>query len=232
MNRDETHKAHLEKTTAPDTQAPMRIRLANPDDAAGVLAVYAPFITTPITFEETLPALDDFHDRMEGIVAKYPYLVAEREGSIVGYAYAHEQAERDAYAWNAELSVYLAPEAQGSGLGSILYRALLTLLRLQGAKCAYALVTLPNEASERLQRSFGFELMGIQKNAGYSCGAWHDVAWYTLDLGAFDNDPTPVAPFPELFAKEPEAVTNVLDHANGELETRASSQRRATRPSA
>lgn len=86
------------------------VRLATEADAAGILAVYAPYIRdTAITFETETPSLDAFRCRMASIIGDYPYLVVEEDGSIVGFAYAHRLGERAAYAWNAELSIYFAP---------------------------------------------------------------------------------------------------------------------------
>lgn len=194
-----------------------RVRLATADDADDILAVYAPFVDTPVTFEEEVPVADAFRARVEDVLDRYPYLVAERDDRVVGYAYAHAQAERAAYAWNVELSVYLAPAAQGVGLGAALYNALIELVRMQGMKCAYARITLPNAASERLHHTFGFQLMGVQKNAGYTCGAWRDVAWLTLPLAAFDPAPKPPVAFPTLVRDAGAAVDGILAHASAVL---------------
>ena len=199
----------------------MRIRLACAEDAEGLRAVYAPYIDTAITFEDVLPSADEWCERVAGIRAGYPYLVAEvREDEddaswrIAGYAYAHAQHPRAAYRWNAELSVYLAPAARGRGLGSALYRALLELLSAQGIKSAYGLVTAPNPASDALHRAFGFDVMGIQPDAGYKCGAWHGVTWYVKHLGAHDGTPAEPMPFPQLCVEQPELVERVLAEAN------------------
>lgn len=208
--------------TKADARASVRIRLAAPADADGILGVYAPYIDTPITFEEEVPARDEFRARIAGFLAGYPCLVAESGGRIVGYAYAHAQHERAAYRWGAELSVYLAPAARGRGLGGVLYRALEGLLRAQGIKTLYGLVTVPNAASERLHGALGFSVMGIQRRAGYTCGAWHDVAWYVKEIGPFEACPTPPVPFPALAAREPEAVRAILDQANAEAAGQAS----------
>ena len=214
-------------TTGHPTAAPaIRVRPATDEDAAGILAVYAPYVATPVTFEESVPPLDEFRARMAEIQAVYPCLVVVVDGlgsdgkreRIVGYAYAHAQHPRAAYGWNAELSVYLAPEARGRNLGGTLYRALLDLLRAQGVKAAYALVTVPNASSERLHASFGFQLMSVQRNAGYTCGAWHDVAWFVKQLAPFDADPAPILPFPALAAARPEAVREALDRANAAMD--------------
>lgn len=193
------------------------IRLASADDADGIRAVYAPFVDTPVTFEEEVPSCETYRERIERICEKYPCLVAEEGGRIVGFAYAHELRERIAFQWNAELSVYLAPTTQGRGAGSCLYAALLELLRLTGIKAAYGVVTSPNPASERLHRAFGFALMGVQPHAGFTCGAWHDVSWYVREIAPFEDEPAPPAPFPSYASAHPEQVSEVIARANESL---------------
>lgn len=197
----------------------MRIRLATTADSDALLAIYTPYIETPITFEEVVPSAEVFRARMAAILEKYPYLVAENDaGAPVGYAYAHELRERIAYQWNAELSVYLAPKAKGYGLGKALYQCLIELLAAQGIKAVWGVVTYPNAASDALHASLGFELMGRQKNAGYKSGAWHDMSWYVKYLAPFENEPGPPMAFPELCAQEPKLVEDVLAGATAALD--------------
>ena len=189
-------------------------RFATRDDFEAIRGVYAPYVDTPITFDVAVPSPAQFAARMDAVVPSYPCFVVECDGRVAGFAYAHALAERAAYRWNAELSIYLAPEATGRGWGAPVYEALIELVRLQGMKCAYARVTLPNAASERLHEAFGFQLMGIQRNAGYTCGAWRDVAWLSLPLAAFDPAPEAPVPFPALLCRDAAAVDGVLDRAN------------------
>ena len=196
----------------------LHIRLASTDDADGIRAVYAPFVDTPVTFEEEAPSCEAYRERIAEIFEKYPCLVAEEGGRIVGFAYAHELRERIAFQWNAELSIYLAPAAQGQGAGSRLYAALIELLRLMGIKAVYGVVTSPNPASERLHRAFGFALMGTQPHAGFTCGAWHDVAWYVREIAPFEDVPAPPAPFPSYASAHPDQVSEVIARANESLQ--------------
>lgn len=195
----------------------LHIRLASADDADGIRAVYAPFVDTPVTFEEEVPSCETYRERIERISEKYPCLVAEEDGRVVGFAYAHELRERIAFQWNAELSVYLAPAAQGQGAGSRLYAALIELLRLTGIKAVYGVVTSPNPASERLHRAFGFALMGVQPHAGFTCGAWHNVAWYVREIAPFEDAPAPPVPFPLFASAHPDQVSEVIAQANERL---------------
>ena len=112
----------------------MQLRFADEHDAAACLAIYAQYIDTSITFETALPSEDEFAGRIRSYGAVYPWLIAEEEGKILAYAYAHRAQERAAYDWNAELSVYVSKNAAGRGLGTRLYRALLALLKEQGVR--------------------------------------------------------------------------------------------------
>ena len=122
----------------------MILRFVTPQDCPALLDIYAQYIDTGVTFEYDLPTREEFTARISGICRDYPYLVCQEGDRVLGYAYAHRVWERAAYQWNAELSVYLAPDAVGKGLGKKLYAALEDLLRLQGVLTVYGLVTLPN----------------------------------------------------------------------------------------
>ena len=186
------------------------IRFAAEEDAPALLAIYGQYIDTPITFECRLPSREEFGGRIRDISAFYPYLVCEEEGKIVGYAYAHRQAERAAYQWNAELSVYLGRGCTGRGLGTRLYTLLMDLLRLQGIRTVYARVTTPNEKSEYLHGAMGFRRMGVQRSTGYKDGAWRDVAWFEKAIGDYNAAPEPPC---SVHSLPPERVAELLDQA-------------------
>ena len=191
----------------------MEIGFASPRDTEELLAIYGQYIDTPITFECALPSVESFTERIRSIRSAYPYIVCEEDGRIWGYAYAHRQAERAAYQWNAELSIYLDRGARGRGLGRRLYGALMELLRLQGIRTVYALVTVPNPASEGLHRAMGFRTMGVQRSTGYKDGAWRDVAWFEKPIGAYDVAPAPLRPLEQVPGEQ---VDRILAAASGE----------------
>lgn len=169
----------------------MQIRSADPaGDAAACAAIYAPFVRdTVISFEEDPPGEPEMRERMEGLTTRYPWLVAEDLGRVVGYAYASPYRDRAAYRWAADVTIYLAPEYQGRGIGRDLYEALFELLATQGVRIACAGIALPNEASVALHVKLGFQLVGIYRRIGWKLGAWHDVAWYQRPLPAPGGDP-------------------------------------------
>ena len=185
----------------------MKLRFASPEDVPALLAIYEHYISTVITFEYALPSQEEFARRVSSVSKEYPYLAAEENGVLLGYAYAHRIAERAAYAWGAELSIYLRPGAAGRGLGRGLYRALMELLRLQGVRTVYGLVASPNPASQGLHRSLGFQLSGVQKNAGYKNGGWIDLLWFERAIAPYGPEPEPITPIGRL---DPEQIQQVL----------------------
>lgn len=178
----------------------MRIRRAGLLDAARILEIYSPYVQqSSVTFEYDVPALEEFQERMRGIMAEYPYLVCEDEmGKVQGYAYAHRAQERAAYGWNAELSVYLDKNCQGKGVGTRLYEALTKILRLQNVQNLYALITSPNEKSEALHEKMGFACSGRYTKTGFKAGAWRDVLLYEKIIGKHECPPPPFLPFPQI----------------------------------
>ena len=172
----------------------MSIRFAAPADSADLLRIYAQYIQTPVTFEYPLPTEEEFAARVAAVSRDYPYLVWEEAGRIVGYAYARRLGERAAYQWSAELSVYLDRDHTGRGLGRRLYAVLMALLRLQGVRTVYGVVTLPNPGSEGLHRGMGFHLAGTHHRAGYKNGAWRDVGWFEKAIAPYDPEPAPFRP--------------------------------------
>ncbi|MBU9724947.1 GNAT family N-acetyltransferase [Diplocloster modestus] len=176
----------------------MKIRLATVSDNQALLKIYAQYIDTPITFECVLPAASEFAVRIAGITRDYPYLVCEEGGKIIGYAYAHRQMEREAYQWNAELSVYIDSAYTSKGLGKKLYLILMEILRLQGIRTVYGGVTVPNVKSERLHLSLGFKPLGTYHHTGYKCGKWYDVTWFEKAIAPYSSNPEPIRPVHEM----------------------------------
>ena len=188
----------------------MTLRFATPDDAPALLNIYRQSIPTTVTFEYELPSQDEFVRRITSMSAVYPYLILEEAGNVLGYAYAHQIAERAAYRYGAELSIYLDQTQQGRGLGKKLYQVLISLLRLQGVHTVYGLVASPNPASEALHQSLGFHVMGIQANAGYKNDRWIDLIWYEMAILPYREHPDPVTPIHQLPAEEVRLILNTF----------------------
>lgn len=183
----------------------MFIRFAAASDCAAMLAIYAPYIETTITFEQTVPSQQEFAARLETVQQEYPWIVWEEDGKILGYAYAHKFAERISYRPSAELSVYLDRAARGRGIGKKLYRALFAIGQLQNVKSVYGIVTSPNERSEAMHLAMGFTRVSTLKNVGYKDG-WRDVSWFCKQIGAYAEPFTPFRPIGQLDPAQLEAV--------------------------
>jgi L-amino acid N-acyltransferase YncA len=174
------------------TLALPRLRLAREDDADGVLAIYGPVVRdTVISFEMVPPSASEMQERIRTTLETKPWLVAEADGALAGYAYAGTFRARPAYQWTAEVTVYLHPDWQGRGVGSALYRALLAILRTAGYRSAVGGITLPNPASVALHERLGFRPVGVFAAAGFKFGEWHDVGFWQLELG---SDTAPSGP--------------------------------------
>jgi L-amino acid N-acyltransferase YncA len=168
------------------------IRLAVPNDAAGVQAIYAPVVReTAISFELEPPTITEIRRRIVKTLERWPWLVCEQDGNVFGYVYASEHRTRPAYQWSVDVSVYVHANARRSGVGQALYCSLFSLLALQGFYHAYAGITLPNPASVGLHESLGFQPVGVYRAVGYKLGAWHDVGWWQLTLQEHRNPPEP-----------------------------------------
>jgi L-amino acid N-acyltransferase YncA len=171
----------------------LTIRDADPArDAAACAAIYAPHVEgSAVSFEERAPDAAEMAGRIERYGASHAWLVAEREGEVVGYAYATAFNERPAYRWSTGVSVYVGAGAHGQGVGRALYGALFDRLRERGFRMACAGITLPNEASVGLHESLGFEQVGVNREIGWKHGAWHDVGWFQLELTPAKEGPPP-----------------------------------------
>jgi phosphinothricin acetyltransferase len=168
------------------------IRLARAADAEQVQGIYAPIVRdTTISFEVVPPGVDEMRARIEKTLAMYPWLVEERGGRVVGYAYGSRHREREAYQWSVDVSCYVHAGSRGQGIGAALYRRLFAILRRQNFHSAFAGVTLPNAASERLHESVGFRRIGLYPEVGNKLGGWRDTCWFHLRLGDAPADPPP-----------------------------------------
>lgn len=159
------------------------IRIARETDVPAILAIYAPYVlTSTATFEYEVPTQEEFLTRFETVTKQYPWLVWEEEGRVCGYAYASPAYTRAAYAWTAEPSVYLAPEARGRGIAAALYGALEGILKYQGYQVLYALITEENSASFRFHEKMGYTKKVLFPDCGFKFGRWLGLTWWEKRL--------------------------------------------------
>lgn len=188
----------------------IKIRTARPEDAPELLKIYAPYVeNTAITFEYEVPSIEDFKCRIERTLKKYPYLVAERDGELLGYAYTGEFKERAAYDWAVETSIYVRQDRKGLGLGRRLYAALEAVSRLQNVLNLYACIAYPKAEDEYLTRNsvefhahLGFKLVGEFHNCAYKFNRWYNMVWMELSLSDIPENPGVFIPYPALSRDE------------------------------
>lgn len=169
------------------------IRLATAEDSKDILDIYSYYVCcTPVSFETEVPDLPEFTRRIEGIIADYPYLIYTIDGKTVGYAYASRHAERAAYRYGVDVSVYVSRSYHGSGIAYKLYNCLFDILLELGYFNAYAIITVPNTRSENFHRKFGFSDVGVCHKTGYKTGAWHDVLWMEKHIREHTTNPAPL----------------------------------------
>lgn len=184
----------------------MIIRTAVPEDAEALLEIYAPYVrNTAITFEYTVPDTEEFKQRIENTLTKYPYLVAEEKGKILGYAYAGSFHAREAYQHAAEVSVYVKSGSHRKHIGSTLYRELERHLLRQNVFLLYACVTVPeqedahiSDTSIRFHEKMGYRAVGKHELCGYKFDTWYSVAWLEKLLCSRPEKPEPFVPFSSL----------------------------------
>lgn len=174
----------------------MSIRPATAQDLPRILEIYGHYVeNTAASFEYTVPTLEDFTQRFLKITAKFPWLVWEEDGIVFGYAYGSLPFERAAYQWCAEASIYLCPEAWGKGIGRKLYAALEQLLKEQGYRKVYAIITEANEDSIVFHRAVGYRHTARMPDCGYKFGKWYGIVWMEKDLNTWDVPPrSPLPP--------------------------------------
>lgn len=159
------------------------VRAVRPDDAAALAAIYAPYVRdSAITFELDAPDSDAMRGRIAAVTQRFPWLAAELDGVVRGYAYADLYRTRAAYRWAVETTVYVARDAFRCGIGRALYAPLLAECARRGFVTAIGVIALPNSGSVALHEAMGFVHAGTQAGVGYKLGRWHDVGFWQRDL--------------------------------------------------
>lgn len=170
-----------------------QIRRAGEADLAAFAEIVNHYIlTTAINFRVSPQQPDDWLAEWRPSHERYPWLVAERDGTIDGIAYATPWKLRNAYDWSVEVTVYVRAGLHGKGIGSALYRELLEELDVQGYRTMVAVIALPNEASVAFHESFGFVHAGTLRGIGYKAGAWRDIGLWQRRTASDDVPPSPI----------------------------------------
>ena len=190
------------------------LRIARPDDAEALLAIYAPYVEhTAITYEYTVPTIEEFSARIEHTLQKYPYIVAVRGEEIIGYAYTGEFKSRAAYDWGVETSIYLRRNCRGLGLGRRLYDVIERISRAQNILNLNACIAYPKIEDEYLTKNsvqfhehLGFKYVGEFHDCAYKFGRWYNMVWMEKSIGEHDSNPSPVVAFGEMDGRDIEEL--------------------------
>lgn len=182
------------------------IRVAREEDAKELLAIYTPYVEhTAITFEYDVPSVEEFSERIRHIQQKYPYLVAQIDGQIVGYAYASAFKTRAAYDWAVETSIYVKMDQKRKGIGTKLYDTLEQILKKQGIINVNACIAYPEENDEYLTKDSvyfhektGYHLVGQFHQCGYKFQRWYHMVWMEKFIGQHVANQPPIIPFLEM----------------------------------
>ena len=159
------------------------IRIAEEQDVPEILSIYAPYILeTTHTFEYDVPAVEEFLERFRSITARFPWLVWEEDGRILGYAYGSAPFERAAFQWSCETSVYLQPEAQGRGIGRSLYTAMEKFLTILGYRRNYAIITSENLPSLAFHEKLGYTNAGKFTGCAFKFGKRLGIVWMEKEI--------------------------------------------------
>ena len=169
----------------------LQIRYAVPADAEALLEIYSYYVTdTAITFDYEPPTAEEFREKIRNTLKDYPYLVAEREGRITGYAYAGPFVGRAAYAWSSEVTIYLDREEKGRGTGRKLYESLERRLKEMGIRNLYACIGWADPPDRYLDGNsagfhghLGYTKVGHFTGCGYKFGRWYDMIWMEKIIG-------------------------------------------------
>ena len=186
------------------------VRTAVPDDAAACAAIYAPYVRdTAVTFELEPPDAAEIRRRIEKVLLRHPWIVAERGGGIAGFAYASPFRARPAYDRTAETTIYVRGGARGTGVGRRLYGELERLCAAQGILDLEACVAVPApgaapgdphlpDASPAFHRRMGYAEVGRFARCGRKFGRWYGVSWMEKTIGPHAPDPPPFVPWTQL----------------------------------
>ena len=178
----------------------MVIRRAREEDAEAILDIYTPYVlNTAITFEYTPPTIKEMRSRIQERKEKYPFIVLEDEGKIVGYAYLSPFKKREAYDWSAETSIYLDFTLRGKGYGTVLLNALEKEAGKMNLLSLDACIAVPREESRyltdqsrRFHEKRGYKTVAHFPFSGYKFGTWFDMIWMEKEIGEHTTTPKKV----------------------------------------
>lgn len=173
----------------------IEIKAAKPEDADELLNIYSCYVSeTAISFETEIPSVDEFRERIERTLKKYPYILAKKNGEILGYAYLSPFVGRSAYDWSAETTIYLKPDKKKMGLGRKLYEIIERIAREQNITNLYSCIGYAEKEDEYLNNNslnfhkhMGYKLVGKFYNCGHKFDRWYSMVWMEKIINKHEN---------------------------------------------
>ena len=168
----------------------LKIRDAQLEDAERLVEIYSYYVlNTAVSFEYKVPTVEEFKERIRKVKAKFPYLVCEKDGVIVGYVYASAYSEREAYSWTVSTSIYVDKDFRRQGIGSFLYENLEERLKQLGIKNILAGAAFTEtedeyltQASPKFHERMGYVRVAQFKEIGKKFDRWYDLVWQQKKL--------------------------------------------------
>lgn len=183
------------------------IRSVSVSDAERLIEIYAPYVReSAVSFEWDVPGKEEFRHRIENITRVYPYLAAEKNGVVVGYAYGGRFKERVAYSWSVETTVYVDRDLRREGIGALLYKALEEALRKQNFTNMNACIAQTDRENDEylppdsisFHSRMGFRSVGKFTDCAYKFGRWYNMVWMEKMIGSHGDKPAHIIPFSDL----------------------------------
>ncbi len=175
------------------------IRRVKNEDIVQLVEIYKPYVeNTTVSFEFIPPTVQEFEQRVNTYSRDYPYLVAELDGEVIGFAYGSRLAERAGFNWSAQLSIYLAPRAKGLGIGREMYNIIMQIMEQQGIYAVYAIISTPNPDSIAFHSKMGFVECARLPRCGYKNNVWCDIVYMYKLLRECTGTPQTITTFCEL----------------------------------
>ena len=184
------------------------IRFATVEDASRLLEIYSYYVlNTAVTFEVEVPTIEEFAQRIAHTLDFYPYIVAERDGVILGYAYASRFRTRKAYDYCVESSIYIDKDARYSGVGTLLLQRFEQILQRQGIINIEASITTSHDKSEpylnddslRFHKKHGYRFVGEFHNCGYKFNRWYSMVFMEKIIGEYTDHQQPISKAERIF---------------------------------
>lgn len=174
------------------------IRIAQEEDARQIHDIYEAYLEDEnVTFTIENPSVEEYRNKIIFTKKIYPFYVAESsKGKILGYVYGSPLRPHDAYKWNVEATIMLAPDTERrQGIATALYKKLIETLGKQGFQFVYGVLVDTNKPSIALHESLGFKEVGHFYNAGYKLGKWRGIIWMQKQIGELKEVPEEPVPF-------------------------------------